>query len=83
MNEKNTLERQLLAYDLAFWDTVLYLDTHPDSKEALEYFDRVREERDDAFERYDRLYGPLEAGLSNTSEGWEWVKGAWPWETEA
>ena len=50
--------------------------------EALEYFDKVREERDDAFERYDRLYGPLEAGLSDTSDGWEWVKGAWPWETE-
>ena len=38
MNEREMLMRQIMEYSFAAHEWNLYLDTHPDSKMAIEYF---------------------------------------------
>lgn len=62
----------------------LYLDGHPDNREALEYYNRTKEQLDAITAKYQQKYGMLTA--SNTGGGeineWNWVTTSWPWQTE-
>lgn len=78
--------RELLTYidEVSFgaYEAVLYLDTHPDCMEAMEYFQTNNQKRNRALREYARLYGPL--NLSQVKEegcsSWEWMHQPWPWE---
>lgn len=61
-------------------DVILYLDTHPDDEQALEYYETYRKLYQQAVNEYTRLYGPLNADDVNSCNYWAWVTGPWPWE---
>lgn len=77
-------QKQLLMYitqiSFALDDVALFLDTHPCDKEALEYYDKVKELRREALETYSCQYGPLQKDMNEDSCSWKWVKTPWPWE---
>lgn len=78
---KNDLLRKVQALSFAKVETELYLDTHPDSAQALSYYKKTLEELDDAMTEYQNKYGPLFAeGV--VGDRWTWVEGAWPWQLE-
>ena len=66
------------AYPFAQWDLRLYLDTHPDDKEALAYFYALCEEYPTGVCR-----GMHDGSRENMCEYWHWIDGPWPWEYEA
>ena len=71
------------AQAFAMWETSLYLDGHPDDKAALDYFKERRKEYIDLVSAYEKDYGPLTTMASHTTDlanGWDWVKGPWPWQ---
>lgn len=76
----------LLAYidqvSFAAYEAALYLDTHPDCQNGLQYFRDHNEKRNQALKEYARLYGPLD--LTQAGESceayWHWVNQPWPWE---
>lgn len=78
--------RQLLSYinEVSFgaYEALLFLDTHPDCMEAMQYFQEHNEKRNFALKEYARLYGPLNlANIDSDCEmSWEWVNQPWPWE---
>ena len=74
-----TLIRRL---DFALVETNLYLDTHPYSRTALAYFERLSCERKQAVERYEANYGPLTAAANASHDEWLWSTGAWPWQID-
>ncbi len=78
----NDLKQRLKAVSFAVIETVLYLDGHPDSKEALCHYNALIEELEDVTEKYEDKYGPLTV-FGNTSGKWDWVSSPWPWESEA
>lgn len=84
MNNKseNKYYRAVQKYGFAVVEANLYLDTHPNDKKALEYFDKVRSLYNNAVEVYENNFGPLTA-LNNQSSEWKWIKGPWPWEYDA
>ena len=55
--------RQLLNHinqvSFAVDDTKLYLDTHPCDTEALEYFRKMSQQRNESLKEYAAAYGPL------------------------
>ena len=57
----------------AAWDLRLYLNTHPNDREALALFRRLRAEADEP--SYATTF--LEDGCD---AGWTWTEGPWPWE---
>ena len=78
---KSELLRKVQALSFAKVETELYLDTHPDSQQALNYYKKILEELDAAMTEYQNKYGPLFAeGV--VGDRWTWVDGAWPWQLE-
>lgn len=79
-NEKAKLMKFIYEVDFALDDCVLYLDTHPFDKQALEYYENYKKMKKQAVAEYTRLYGPLTSDDVNVCNYWAWVKNPWPWE---
>ena len=78
---KNDLLRKVQALSFAKVEAELYLDTHPESTQALNYYKKILEQLDEAMTEYQNKYGPLFAeGV--VGDRWTWVEGAWPWQLE-
>lgn len=83
MNPKDKLLRVIQMYGFALDEIRLYLDTHPDCQEALEYYHKYNALKKSAVEEYNRLYGPLTSGQVQSHTRWTWVQEPWPWERSA
>ena len=78
---KNQLLRKVQALSFAKVETELYLDTHPDSQQAMSYYKNILSQLDEAMTEYQNKYGPLFAeGV--VGDRWTWVEGAWPWQVD-
>lgn len=94
MNQRMTCEpnrspqsrQQLLRFineiSFAVVDTLLYLDTHPNDLDALEFFRIHNRKRNAALREYEQRFGPLtiETADDSVSRSWEWMQQPWPWE---
>ena len=62
----------------------LYLDTHPEDKEALDYFHHFNSARQQALHEYAVRFGPLTLGDVQhdgpCKDSWKWATQPWPWE---
>lgn len=77
--------RELLEYinqvSFAVDDVKLFLDTHPQDEEALEYFHNYQEKRNEALREYAAAYGPLTIDtVSEDCDRWNWINEPWPWQ---
>lgn len=62
-------------------EATLFLDTHPDCQEALDYFEEFNNHRQKALAEYAKYYGPLTLDSSSGCEDhWKWVHEPWPWQ---
>ena len=66
----------------AVYDAQLFLDTHPDCKDALEYFYEYNQLRNEALKEYAKYYGPLtiDTAAASCSDRWNWINEPWPWQ---
>ncbi len=85
MSEQQLLRRTIMAYDFAIYEMVLFLDTHPLDRMALEKLRQYKRKRAAAIEKYESRFGPYEvtANSVNNEKRWSWVDNPWPWENEA
>lgn len=79
--DKENLLRKIQALSFAKVETELYLDTHPEVRQALEYYRNILAELDEAMTEYQNKYGPLFAEAA-VGDRWTWVEGKWPWQLE-
>lgn len=75
--------RKIQEIDFALYETVLYLDAYPDSKEALSYYHSLLSMRARLVAEYERSVSPLTPFSNASTSSWDWVKGPWPWHYEA
>lgn len=80
MNSKEKLYRIIQMYSFAIDEIRIYLDTHPDCKNGLEYFHRYKKLYNEAVAEYVRLFGPLNSNQVESRDNWTWVNEPWPWE---
>jgi spore coat protein JB len=79
---KESLMRRVQELSFAKVECELYLDTHPDSREALDYYKNILSRLDEAMTTYQNEYGPIfSEGV--VGDRWTWVEGAWPWQLTA
>lgn len=77
---------QLLQYidEVSFgaYDTMLYLDTHPEDPDAIRFFQECSKKRKMAMKAYAEHYGPLNfSQVARCDMGsLQWVSQPWPWE---
>ena len=81
MYNKDKLMKQLQAYSFAVNDALLYLDSHPDSRSALDYYNKYKKLEAKAMQEYEMRFGPVVAPVD--ANQWHWNKGPWPWQNES
>ena len=71
-------------YELGFVliETMLYLDTHPNDQQAIEYYNEIMNKYNEYASKFARFYGPLNAFDMTNENYWTWVATPMPWEVE-
>lgn len=78
--DKKGLLHWIDMVSFCMYDMALYLDTHPDDKEAMEYFNQYQRLRKEAVSVYSKKYEPLLLDEAAPDCKWKWVLSPWPWE---
>ena len=81
--DKNKLLKRIQMYSFSIDEIVLYLDTHPNCRNALEYYHKYNALMHEAVNEYNRLYGTLNPKQVMSSDKWTWACDPWPWERSA
>ena len=81
MYNKDKSMKQLQAYSFAVYDALLYLDSHPDSRSALDYYNKYKKLEAKAMQEYEMRFGPVVVPVD--ANQWHWNKGPWPWQNES
>ena len=61
---RDELMRRIHSLSFAMTEAQLFLDTHPDCRDALMYFRQLRDQLDAALTEYQGKYGPLFADMT-------------------
>ncbi len=80
MENRAMLLRRVQISDLALFEAHLFLNTHPEDKDALAYYSKYLAIREKAVKEYVKKYGPLTAGQYDGGPRWKWIDGPWPWQ---
>ena len=79
MNQKELYE-WIMMLGFCAVDMMLYLDTHPDDEEALNYFNQCNTLYNAAKQSYQELFGLLNAFSEQERFSWDWNTAPMPWE---
>lgn len=71
---------KLMSLQFAVKELGLYLDTHPDDKEALALFRDYANRTSEAKAAYEAKHGPLMMKDAGCGDCWDWVCDPWPWD---
>jgi len=77
---QNDLMCQIMKYDFAANELVLFLDTHPCDLKALEMHEAVVKKSNRLKEAYVEKFGPITSDDVKSKETWTWINSPWPWE---
>ena len=78
--DKKSLMKIITQASFALDDTRLFLDTHPNCKEAIEYYNKAQAVREEAWNEYTGKFGPLSFYEVSDENYWEWNQGPMPLE---
>lgn len=81
---KAELKCRIYELDFAIHELVLFLDSHPTNKKALELLRKYRERRKELIAVYEEKFGPyIVTSKDVPATGcWKWLQGPWPWEND-
>ena len=75
--------RKIQELCFACVDMNLYLDNNPKDSNAIEIYNSLGCQLENAISAYEKKYGPLmNFGHGKSSCPWQWVNCPWPWERE-
>ena len=77
---KEKLMNRINEVSFAVNDVLLYLDTHPDDEEALNYFNQCNTLYNAAKQSYQEQFGLLNAFSEQERFSWDWNTAPMPWE---
>ena len=80
--DKKAIMRCVYETGFVSVETMLYLDTHPEDREALAYFAQMKEQYKKCVKQYNEICGPLRFTDVNDENYWTWVMTPMPWEME-
>lgn len=80
ISDKQKLMRKIQDQSFVLVDVMLYLDSHPDCKEALSYYHKHKELKEKLVKEFENTYGPLTAMGVVSDDRWTWSTCAFPWE---
>jgi spore coat protein JB len=81
-NRREKLLREISIHSFAAYELMLFLDTHPDNREALAKRREHIKILDELKEEYEVKYGPITADNVMSKNRWTWIDDPWPWNNE-
>ncbi len=84
MNDKKlALLLKIREAQFSMLECGLFLDTHPDDKEAEKRFEALRKSFVNLTKEYEKEYGALTLSGDFGNLDFDWINDPWPWEKEA
>ncbi|MBO8128776.1 MAG: spore coat protein CotJB [Peptococcaceae bacterium] len=81
--DREELLREIQEWQFVATELTLFLDTHPENREALRDYNMAHERLRNLHRQWETRYGPLTSqGHSPSQYPWQWVEEPWPWELE-
>ena len=74
------MRKRYYAARFACWELHLFLDPHPNHKEAARRLEEYQARAQRLGKEDEEKCGPLGETTQDTSR-WAWITGPWPWET--
>ena len=75
------LMQQINESGFAVNDLTLFLNSHPDSRQALACLLENLKIKKEAMDEYARRFAPLTIDTADDAAAcWQWIFGPWPWE---
>lgn len=81
MNRKKLL-RDLGEHCFAAFEIQIFLDTHPNDRQALSDYKMHLKACEELKREYEAKYGPLSASDVTSTTRWTWIDDPWPWNNE-
>jgi len=78
-NDKDRMLLEIQKHCFYLIDLGLYLDLHPNDKEALRLYNDTRSKYFRLINEYNKNYNPLMSIDSNGNDSYEWLEGNFPW----
>ena len=84
MNDKAMLKKQIYELDFALHELVLFLDSHPTNRRAMELMREYREKRSKLIAEYEQKFGKYIVTVRDVpmSGRWEWLDSPWTWDAD-
>lgn len=82
MTEQQQLMRDVQIVSFLLKDAELFLDTHPDDAQALNFYDYYNQLLAALTRDYEQRFGPLNTCAAAGGDRWRWIDEPWPWEKE-
>ena len=79
MNRREAMLKKLSAAQFTLWEMHLYLDTHPWDLQMVEAHNKATMKYKALLNEYEENFCAL---TTAKAQGFEWLKGPWPWEIE-
>ena len=80
MNNRQMLLKRLQICDFVLTEVGMFLDTHPNDREALAYYRKYLTLKKDTLAEYTSKYGTINRDHLHSEERWDWVDNPWPWD---
>lgn len=80
MNNKEQMLKDIGILDFIVVELTLYLDTHPQDRDAMEYFNYYNRIRMQMKRDFSKTYYPLTTDFAESKEEWRWGAAPLPWE---
>ena len=74
---------EMQALGFAIQELALYLDTHPEDKEALELYRSYQQIHHDCTMKFNAQCRPMTHFMPNDDHKFTWIHDPWPWEIAA
>ena len=75
------LMKKIQELSFAKVEAELYLDTHPTSRAALDYYEELIGELDEVMTKYQNEVGAI-YHMAASKDSWSWVDNDWPWHNK-
>lgn len=84
MIDRTSLLKEIDEVSFAITDLTLYLDTHPECSNGIQYFNELAPKREQLLKQYAESFGPLTVDCIPKNGGltdhFNWLDGPAPWE---
>lgn len=80
MGNKEQMLKDIRIVNFVLVDLMLFLDTHPFDREAMEYFNHYTRVKNQMEREFSQKYFPLNTSMAESNKEWRWGAAPLPWE---